>query len=214
MVASTETANTPRGEILLALKLGGSLSRNDLAVRTGVAGDALTGELGRLVDDGATREGSAPDGLTRYRLTDVGAASAAELLEAERATLGATVASLLDEFDASNRALKETLHRWQLRAEGSAVVVNDHSDERYDARILGELGDLIGRARPWLDRLPRERSRYARYRARLEAAIDRAGQGELDFVAGLAVDSAHAVWWQLHADLLAVAGRVRGEADA
>lgn len=213
-MASTEAANTPRGEILLALKLGGSLSRSDLTVRTGVAADALIDELGRLRDEGRAREGLAPDGLTRYRLTEEGAASAERLIEVERAALGATVASLLDAFDASNRALKDVLHRWQLRPEGSAVVVNDHSDPRYDARILSELGEVVAHARRWLDRLPRERSRYARYRSRLEAAIDRAGRGHPDFVAGLAVDSAHAVWWQLHADLLAVTGRGRGEADA
>lgn len=213
-MTSTETANSPRGEVLLALKLGGALSRSDLAVRTGLAGDVLTRELGRLLDEGTTRQGSAPDGPTRHRLTDAGAARAERLLAAERAAFGGTVASVLDEFDASNRALKEMLHRWQLRPEGSALVVNDHSDERWDARILVELGDLIVRARSWLDRLPRERSRYARYRARLEAAVDRAGQGDLDFVAGLAVDSVHSVWWQLHADLLALAGRARGEADA
>ncbi len=213
-VAGTETANTPEGEILFALKLGGTLTRADLIVRTEVSGEVLSVELARLESEGGVEDGATPDGQLRYRLTEAGSRNAAALLDAEREVLSGTIGALLDEFDAANRAFKELLHRWQMRQQGSAFVVNDHSDPGYDDRVLSELGGLVDRAGGWLGRLPQGRARYARYGRRLRRAVGRAGRGEIDFVAGLGVDSAHSVWWQLHADLLAVAGRERGESEA
>jgi len=170
--------------------------------------------LGGLCRNGAVERGATPDGVARFRLTYDGRHRAAEILSRERAELAGRLAPLLAGFDASNRALKALVQRWQVRSIGTAQVVNDHSDAAYDERILRDLGALLGAAGPWLERLAPLRPRYRRYRERLAVALDRAGRGEHDYVAGLRVDSVHAIWWQMHGDLLAVLGRARTAADA
>ena len=206
-----EGARSAHEELLFALKLGGRVSAVDLALRCGLSPSEAAAELERLRDEGLVRPGSR-GGLER--LSETGDSAAAAVLVRERESLGAEIEALLAAFDRSNASLKELLRRWQLRPVGSTTVVNDHSDSAYDDRVLSDLGALMAEAESWLDRLPSARPRYARYRARLSAAVKRAGQGESAFVSGLDVDSVHSIWWQLHADLLAVAGRERGDDDA
>lgn len=206
-----EGARSAHDELLFALKLGGRLSAADLALRCGLSPSEAEAELERLRNEGLVRPGSS-GGLER--LSEAGHAKAATVLVRERESLGVEIEGLLPAFDRSNASLKELLRRWQLRPLGPTTVVNDHADSAYDDRVLADLGALIAEAESWLDRLPTAPPRYARYRARLAAAVKRAGQGEPAFVSGLDVDSVHSIWWQLHADLLAVAGRERGEDDA
>lgn len=207
-------AASARGEALLALKLGGRLSCAEVEARGGLAADAAVEVLQAMVGDGLAESGVPPDGLVRYRLTPAGKQAADNVVEAERASLSGALEELIEDFDAANARLKELLHRWQLRPEGSTAVVNDHSDAAYDDRLLAELGAFFRSAEAWLARLPAGRPRYDRYRERLRTAVARAGRGEIDYVSGLSVDSVHSVWWQLHADLLAVLGRARADADA
>lgn len=214
MSSDGDVAPGLRGELILALALGGPLAAGELARRVGASGEPLSGALALLEREGAAERRLDADGVARLRLTRAGAERATAFLAAERARIGAALEAVLPAFDASNGALKALLHRWQLRPEGSTSVVNDHRDPRYDDGVLQELGRLVAGADPWLEELGRLRPRYARYRERIVAALARAGAGETEQVAGLAVDSVHSVWWQLHADLLAVLGRVRGEADA
>lgn len=207
-------AETPRGEVLLALTLGGRLTAAEIATRAGIDGTEAAEVLGRLEGEGLVDAGVAPDGQQRYRLSSSGHVASATLLRGEREAIGATLEALIAAFAADNAKLKDFVRRWQLRPEGATEVPNDHSDTAYDERLLRELGGLLHGAEPWLAQLPSERTRYRRYRERLARALDRAGRGEIDYVCGLSVDSVHSVWWQLHADLLAVLGRERTDADA
>ncbi len=214
MASDQGGANDAAAEILLALKLGGRLSAAELVLRRGLLRRDVDDVVGRLTAEALVEAGVPPDGLERYRLTAQGESRADEFVARERAVVGSLIEALLAAFDVSNAALKDLLRRWQLRPEGSALVVNDHTDARYDERLLRELGALLSRAAPWLDRIAARRPRYARYRERLAGAADRAGRGETDYVSGLSVDSVHSIWWQLHADLLAMSGRERSESDS
>jgi hypothetical protein len=49
------------------------------------------------------------------------------------------------------------------------------------------------------------------YRTRLARAIERARAGDQRFVASPRVDSCHGVWFELHEDLIQLAGRTRAE---
>ncbi len=202
------------GEVLFAFVIGGVLRTTELALRLGASLDDTRAVVEDLVEASFLEAGKAPDGLARYRLTPAGRAAAARFLAGERAALAAGIESLLASFDVSNAALKQTLGRWQMKPCGSAVVPNEHDDPAYDDRRLAELGEVVRRAEVWLLPLAEMRPRYAHYRDRLRAALERAGRGETNFVAGIGEDSVHAVWWQLHADLLALLDRPRTGADA
>ena len=53
--------------------------------------------------------------------------------------------------------------------------------------------------------------RLADYRVRLGRAIDRVHAGDHHYVASPRVDSYHSVWFELHEDLIQLAGRSRAE---
>ncbi|MDG2307269.1 MAG: hypothetical protein P8R42_22010 [Candidatus Binatia bacterium] len=213
MASREDDPDRTHGEVLWALAVGGRLSVAELVVRTAFFADEVSRALDALERSGGVQRGQTPDRVERFRLTSQGQGVAEASLAADRREVGVALEELLPEFDAANVALKDLLHRWQMRMVGTTLAVNDHSDAGYDGRILGELGRLFTQAKPWLDRLSALRPRYALYRERLSRAVDRAGRGERDFLSGLSVDSVHSVWWQLHSDLLGVLGRERGDRD-
>ena len=55
----------------------------------------------------------------------------------------------------------------------------------------------------------RRTPRLARYGARLGAAAEAAAAGNAKFVASPRVDSYHGAWFELHEDLIRLAGRTR-----
>jgi hypothetical protein len=83
--------------------------------------------------------------------------------------------------------------------------VNDHADPAYDARVLDRLTDLDRRAEVACAGLFAAMLRFRRYRVRLGDALARARSGALDYVTD-STESYHAVWFQLHEDLLATLG--------
>jgi pyruvate,orthophosphate dikinase len=56
--------------------------------------------------------------------------------------------------------------------------------------------------------------RYAVYGARLTSALELARAGDQRFVASPRVDSYHSVWFELHEDLIRLAGRKREDEAA
>ena len=110
--------------------------------------------------------------------------------------------------------MKEAVTDWQLRLDGAERVANDHTNARWDASVVERLSTLCGDSEHWLsplvDRLPRLR----RYAARIEAALARVRDGDGRFVASPRVDSLHGVWFELHEDLIRLAGSTRAEERA
>ena len=53
--------------------------------------------------------------------------------------------------------------------------------------------------------------RAGRYRVRLAAALEHVLGGDLRFVASPRVDSYHGAWFELHEDLILLAGRTRAD---
>jgi hypothetical protein len=83
--------------------------------------------------------------------------------------------------------------------------MNDHIGPGYDARVLDRLTDLDRRAEAACADLSAAMLRFRRYRVRLTDALVRARSGALDYVTD-STASYHAVWFQLHEDLLATLG--------
>jgi hypothetical protein len=90
-------------------------------------------------------------------------------------------------------------------------VFNDHSDAAYDATVLGDLAGLHADAEAWLRPLAVALPRLGAYRARLERANAAAQAGDPRYVASPRVDSYHGAWFELHEDLIQLAGRNRAD---
>ena len=142
-----------------------------------------------------------------YKLTDSGKARATEMLEAERDAWGVDQAAAgLDAFVDLDHRMKDTVTAWQMRG---AETMNDHSDADYDRNVLDRLAALHDDALAWLTPLESGCPRLADYRLRLVRAIQQAQSGDNRFVASPRVDSYHSVWFELHEDLIQLAGRIR-----
>jgi hypothetical protein len=158
--------------------------------------------------------------ITRARFADVDgwALTAAGRAENERrlaAELDQTgvrseVLAAHDVFIALNSGFLATVKDWQIRpAEADPLAVNDHTDKRWDARVLEELHGLDARLRPVSEQLESALERFAGYSERYSAALDRVDRGDGAWVAQPKIDSCHTVWMELHEDLLATLGLER-----
>ena len=166
-------------------------------------------EVAPLVD-GLVADGLAERLAGAARLTEAGKARAEELIAADRASWGLETANAaLDGFLALDGRMKETVTAWQMKDASAEPVLNDHTDAAYDAAVLGRLATLHADAVTWLATLPPRLPRLSTYRTRLDRAVAAARDGDGRFVASPRVDSYHSAWFELHEDLIRLAGRDR-----
>jgi pyruvate,orthophosphate dikinase len=148
-----------------------------------------------------------------YKLTEAGKARVASLVEGERDALGAEAAvGALDAFLDIDHRVKDVVTAWQMR---DPQTVNDHTDEAYDDGVLERLSAVHADAIAWLAPIEAGWPRLADYGVRLGRALEAAGGGDGRYVASPRVDSYHGIWFELHEDLIQLAGRTReGETAA
>lgn len=115
-------------------------------------------------------------------------------------------------FESLNRRFLETVSEWQTIAVGDSRVANDHSDPDYDARVISKLEALVTRMSKQLGELSDRVPRMARYRERLEAALERLDAGDERYVSDPHLDSIHTVWFEMHEAVLIVLGKEREDA--
>jgi pyruvate, orthophosphate dikinase len=188
------------------------LAIKGLAQPQAVADAMLTApdELQPLLD-ALVADGSASTVAGAYRLTDEGSARAAAALDTERAAWGADrAAAALDGFLGLDGRMKAIVTAWQLR-DADAQVINDHSDAAYDGEVLDRLAALHDDATAWLAPLEADAPLLGDYRLRLDRALQQALAGDGRFVASPRVDSYHGAWFELHEDLIQLAGRTRAD---
>ena len=143
------------------------------------------------------------------KLSAAGAERATALLAADREAWGeAAAGAALDAFLELDHRVKATATAWQLR-DAESGVVNDHSDPAYDAAVLDRLAAVHADADAWFSTLVAGPRRLPDYRARLSGALEQARSGDGRFVASPRVDSYHGIWFELHEDLIGLAGRTR-----
>jgi pyruvate,orthophosphate dikinase len=195
-------------ELLRVLLIKGSAPREALPGAIGCDPGPVERALASLVGAGWVDDARA-GGL---RLVGEGRDRARQLFAADRDRIGEQAArAALDEFAGLDGSLKRIITDWQLRADLGPVAANDHSDPRYDERVLRRLDAHHERACQWLERFSSQLARAALYRQRLERAHAAIGSGDLRFVASPRVESYHTIWFELHEDLLRLAGRARAE---
>jgi pyruvate,orthophosphate dikinase len=117
-----------------------------------------------------------------------------------------------DEFHVVNDHFKELVSRWQMREVDGTQVLNDHSDEAYDAEVLGSVRPKIHTLiMPIIERVAQAEPRLIRYRDRLTHALSALEAGDSSMLAHPLKNSYHTVWFGLHEELIRLSGRKRVE---
>ena len=203
-----ENEHVSEGAIVRSLSIRGASMQEALAASLGAAPEALEGPLEALTAAGRVGPGK-PFGVG---LTEAGEEHAAELLAADRTALGDERAiRTIDAFQAFDERLKEAVRDWQLRSIAGEIVPNDHTDTAWDEGVLARLAEIHEEVGPWLAALASDLPRTIVYAGRLGAALEAAQSGDGRFVASPRVDSFHGVWFELHEDLIRLAGRTRAQ---
>ena len=194
--------------ILQILAIKGSATRDALASALASDAESLAARIDQLVTV-AILTPAKPAG---FRLSDTGRARASALLESDRQRIGPTVArQSLEFFQTFDTRMKEAVTDWQLRLDGPERVPNDHMDTRWDAIVTERLTTLCEEAAGWLATLTPRLPRLQLYESRLATALAYFREGDARFVASPRVDSLHGVWFELHEDLIRLAGSTRTE---
>ena len=145
-----------------------------------------------------------------FQLTADGKAFASQGIAADREAWGPENAvAALDGLLPFDHRMKEIITGWQMREVGGQQVINDHTDEVHDGGVLVEFQSLHRNASAWLESLVAGLPRLARYVARLARAATQIDNGDTMYLATPRVDSFHSVWFELHEDLILLAGRTR-----
>ena len=198
-------------DVVRALAIKGYATPEGIATALLCSVDDASAMLDRLTADGLARMAAGS-----FRLTADGKAVGKEKLAADIERWGvANAGAALDTFVALDQRMKDTVTAWQMREVDGVQAVNDHSDAEYDAGVVARLGALHADATAWLRPLVAGLPRLAAYLERLERAAAAVRGGDGRYVASPRVDSYHGVWFELHEDLILLAGRSRaGEVAA
>jgi len=172
-----------------------------VAVSLGCSVDVATAVLDELVARGLVASSAGA-----FKLTPEGKTTGAALMLADGEAWGAETANAaLDAFIVLDRRVKEFATAWQLRN----GAPNPHDDAAYDAAVLAGLAPLHAAVTDWLDGAIAGLPRLAQYGVRLAVAAEAVAGGNGKYVASPRVDSYHGVWFELHEDLIVLAGRNR-----
>ena len=198
---------------LRGIRLLGFTDAGRVASRFGLApGDAEDHLLDFEAYGWVTRSQFA--GSAGWSLTERGRAENERRLAAELDAAGArsTVEEVHRRFLPLNGRFLEAVTRWQVHpSPGDPMATNDHTDFRWDDRVIESLRSLGRRLEPLDADLSNVLARFGGYAERYDAAVTRVVRGENRWVDGLGIDSCHVVWMQLHEDLLATMGIGRGD---
>ncbi len=204
------TSSSTADDLVRALAIVGTLSAERLAERL-MADDSAVAALIDEAVSAALVEQSA-DGV---RLTANGRTRAAQLFAADRAAYGdERSGATLEAFHPLDQRVKQIVTAWQLREVDGQQTFNDHTDAAYDAAVLRDLATLQAEMVVWLSPLAGVLPRFAGYATRLDRAVALATDGDQRYVASPRVDSYHTAWFELHEDLIRLAGRDRAAEEA
>ena len=196
--------------VLHVLRLKGLADSDVIAHAAGMPEDEVARHCQALSGDGLV---SRRDGrLSGWSLTADGRSAHATEVAAELASAGCrdVVDASYRRFLSVNGDMLATCTDWQLRTgEDGAQVINDHTDESWDAGVLDRLRALDAAVRPVLEPLCASLERFRRYPERFDAALGLVLAGQREWFTKPVIDSYHTVWFELHEDLLSTLGLAR-----
>ncbi|WP_228001155.1 MarR family transcriptional regulator [Nocardia australiensis] len=188
--------------VLQAARLKGRPSESDLAAAAGLADTEISVVVESLIAAGEVERVG-----IRVKLTTAGRARLDTLLAAERAAIDqALLRQRYHDFDDVNTDFKQLVTDWQLI---DGVRPNDHTDAEYDARIVARLADLHVRFAPLLATFIELAPRLSEYPNRFASAVEKVQSGDPTWFARPLIDSYHTVWFELHEELIGLAGLSR-----
>ncbi len=188
---------------LLGLRLAGFGPAERVAELVDLDAATVATQLDALGSQGwaVRRDGRTPG----WSLTPAGRAEGERRLAGELDHRGVRdqVTAAYRRFLTHNGEVLAVCTAWQVREDNS---LNAHDDPAYDALVIERLGALHASAGPVCGELGDALVRFGGYGGRLEHAMGRVRAGEGDWLAGALVPSYHAVWFELHENLLATLG--------
>ena len=180
----------------------------EVAAITGLSAEAVAKHL-----DAAADTGRAMKSGEKYMLQPTAQIALKSAYSRDFSTerANADMQAAYDAFERVNEQLKSLITEWQTLTVGGQSMPNDHSDSAYDQKIIDRLGDLHERAEPVLDALAAGLSRLGVWKELLLSALERAEDGEIEWVSDAKCMSYHTAWFEMHEDLIRVLGRERLE---
>lgn len=212
MLTAMTHASAPELSVLHAVRVTGLASDAAVSRRTGIDLDTASELLGDFEAYGWVTHVEFA-GTSGWTLTERGREQDSRKLGEELDQTGArsTVEQVHKEFEILNGRLVRACTDWQLRpVEGDRLTSNDHSDPQWDGRVLDELTAIGAELTRLTGALVSALDRFDGYADRFDAALGRARAGDGQWVTGVGVASCHAVWMELHEDLLSTLGIARG----
>ena len=192
-MTGTASAELP---VLQAVRLKGRIGRRELTEKVGEGQAAV---IDALVDSGLLVDAAT------VRLTADGRARLSELLTAERATVDVVAAGrVYDEFSVINADFKPAISQWQMARNPDASP-----PDAADVAVLALVDELHRAVVPVIAAAADLVPRLAAYAEMLDAALGRAQAGEMAWLSRPIIDSYHTVWFELHEELIGLAGRTR-----
>jgi hypothetical protein len=152
-------------------------------------------------------------GSAGWSLSDRGRVENERRLATELDRVGArdTVTEAHATFLPLNVRFGDACTDWQVRpTRADPMAFNDHTDWRWDERVLRILASVDDAFRQVCDGLAGRLTRFDGYADLYSSARRRADAGERAWVDAHDRDSCHLVWIQFHEDLLATLGIPRG----
>lgn len=193
--------------VLQALRLKGRALPEDVAAAAGVDPAELAPIIEKL-----TADGNAEEARGRLKLTKPGREVLEGLLAEERKGVDQdALKSAYHDFDQHNSSFKQLITDWQLK---DGDTPNDHSDAAYDQQIVDRLVELDGAFAPLLSTIVSIAPRLEPYPARFAGALEKVRGGDHTWIARPMIDSYHTVWFELHEDLIGLAGLNRADEAA
>ncbi len=210
--AVSPNAELSRDATIHVMAIKGFVTPNDLAPILFTTPEVVATELDELVAEGLANliGGSALAGM--FQLTDDGKSVGSEGIARDREQWGVDNAiKALDDLLPLDQRMKAIMTDWQMREVDGQHVLNDHTDEVHDAKVLAEFDSLHGDSTAWLRELSAGLARLESYVARLDRAAAEVKGGDTNYLASPRIDSFHNVWFELHEDLILLAGKTREE---
>jgi DNA-binding MarR family transcriptional regulator len=193
--------------VLQTLRLKGRALPEDVAAAAGID----TAELSPIIEK-LTADGNAEEARGRLKLTKPGREVLEGLLAEERKGVDQdALKSAYHDFDQHNSTFKQLITDWQLK---DGDTPNDHSDSAYDQQIVERLVELDAGFTPLLTQIVSIAPRLEPYPARFAGALEKVQAGDHTWIARPMIDSYHTVWFELHEDLIGLAGLNRADEAA
>ncbi|MBI5319377.1 pyruvate, phosphate dikinase [Bradyrhizobium sp.] len=195
--------------VVRALALLGFATAERVAIALATSPDAVDGVLKSLPQ---TYISKAPRGL---HVTPEGRAWLQGQLKAERDSIDRRAAErLYGNFMALDARFKQLVADWQIKLIGGRQVPNDHTDAAYDAAIRARLADFHQATLALLPDILTLVPRLRPFATRLAHAARAVAAGDCTMIASPLKDSYHTAWFELHEELIHLAGRDRAIEEA